>query len=188
MRRTSIPIETIIELRNLLCRLPVRSSARRTLILETAELYGVSPQTVYRSLRQHTLPRSARRTDYGQPRVMPKQDLLRYCEVIAALKVRTSNGQGRHLSTVQAIRLLEEHGINTDSGYLQAPPGLLKKTTVNRYLSQWGYDQEKLSRQPPAVRFEAEYSNQCWHFDLSSSDLKRLKNAVELEPGRGKPL
>jgi hypothetical protein len=47
---------------------------------------------------------------------------------------------------------------------------------------------EKLSRQPPAVHFEAEYSNQCWHFDLSSSDLKRLKNAVELEPGRGKPL
>jgi hypothetical protein len=45
-----------------------------------------------------------------------------------------------------------------------------------------------VSRQPPAVRFEAEYSNQCWHFDLSSSDLKRLKNSVELEPGRGKPL
>ncbi len=169
-------------------RLPTRSSARRTLILETAELYGVSSQTVYRLLRQHTLPRSARRTDYGQPRVMPKQNLLRYCEVIAALKVRTSNGQGRHLSTVQAIRLLEEHGINTDEGHLVAPPGLLKKTTVNRYLKQWGYDKEKLSRQPPAVHFEAEFSNQCWHFDLSCSDLKRLKNSIELEPGRGKPL
>ena len=188
MRRKSIPIETIIELRNLLERLPTRSSARRALILETAELYGVSPETVYRSLRQHTLPHSVRRTDHGQPRVMPKQTLLRYCEVIAALKVRTTNGQGRHLSTVQAIRLLEEHGINTDDGHLKAPPGLLKKTTVNRYLAEWGYDKERLSRQPPAVRFEAEYSNQCWHFDLSSSDLKRLKNAVELEPGRGKPL
>ncbi len=188
MRKRSVPVETIIELRQRLERLPIRSSARRILILETAELYGVSPETVYRNLRQYTLPRSARRTDYGQPRVMPKQNLLRYCEVIAALKVRTSNGQGRHLSTLQAIRLLEEHGINTDDGYLQAPPGLLKKTTVNRYLKQWGYDKERLSRQPPAVRFEAKYSNQCWHFDLSSSDLKRLKNAVELEPGRGKPL
>lgn len=69
-----------------------------------------------------------------------------------------------------------------------APVGLLKKTTVNRYLKQWGYDKERLSRQPIAVRFEAELSNQCWHFDLSPSDLKRLKNAVELEPGRGKPL
>ena len=188
MRRRNIPMETIIELHQRLSRLPSRSSARRTLILETAELYDVSPETIYRSLRQYTFPRSVRRVDYGQPRVMPKPNLLRYCEVIAALKVRTSNGQGRHLSTVQAIRLLEEHGINTSEGYLKAPPGLLKKTTVNRYLARWGYDREKLSRQPPAVRFEAQYSNQCWHFDLSSSDLKRLKNAVELQPGRGKPL
>ncbi len=188
MRRKTIPLESIIELRQRLERLPPRSEARRTLILETAELYGVSAQTVYRKLRQHKLPHSVRRTDYGQPRVMPKPTLLRYCEVIAALKVRTSNNQGRHLSTVQAIRLLEEHGVNTDDGHLQAPTGLLKKTTVNRYLKEWGYDKERLSRQPPAVRFEAEYSNQCWHFDLSSSDLKRLKNSVELEPGRGKPL
>lgn len=188
MRHKSIPVETIIELRQRLERLPARGSARRALIVETAELYGVSPETVYRSLRQHVLPQSVRRTDCGQPRVMPKQTLLRYCEVIAALKVRTTNGQGRHLSTVQAIRLLEEHGINTDAGHISAPSGLLKKTTVNRYLKEWGYNKEKLSRQPPAVRFEAEYSNQCWHFDLSSSDLKRLKNTVELEPGRGKPL
>jgi hypothetical protein len=188
MRRKSIPIETMIELRQRLERLPPRSSARRALIVETAELYGVSPETVYRSLRQHVLPQSVRRNDCGQPRVMPKQTLLRYCEVVAALKVRTTNGQGRHLSTVQAIRLLEEHGINTDTGHISAPPGLLKKTTVNRYLAEWGYDREKLSRQPPAVRFEAESSNQCWHFDLSSSDLKRLKTSVELEAGRGKPL
>ena len=188
MRKTTIPLETIIELRSLLSGLPNRSSERRTLIVETAELYGVSTQTVYRNLQQHNLPRSSRRADYGQPRVMPKAELLRYCEIIAAIKIRTSNNQGRHLSTVQAIRLLEEHGINTDNGHIIAPPDLLKKTTVNRYLKQWGYDKERLSRQPPAVRFEAEYSNQCWHFDLSSSDLKRLKNAVELEPGRGKPL
>lgn len=148
MRRKSIPIETIIELHQRLDRLPKRSSARRTLILETAKLYDVSPETIYRTLRQHTLPRSVRRGDYGQPRVMPKPNLLRYCEVIAALKVRTTNGQGRHLSTVQAIRLLEEHGINTSEGYLKAPPGLLKKTTVNRYLAQWGYDREKLSFNP----------------------------------------
>ena len=188
MRKTTIPLETIIELRNLLERWPKRSPQRRSLIQDTAELYGVSTETVYRNLRHYTQPRSVRRADYGQPRVMPKPELLRYCEVIAALKIRTSNNQGRHLSTVQAIKLLEEHGINTENGHIVAPPGLLKKTTVNRYLKQWGYDKERLSRQPPAVRFEAEYSNQCWHFDLSSSDLKRLKISVELEPGRGKPL
>jgi hypothetical protein len=177
-----------MELRNSLDRLPARSKERRVLIEETAELYGVSTVTIYRALKEYITPRSVRRADYGKPRVMPQQTLLRYCEIIAALKVRTSNGQGRHLSTTQAIRLLEEHGINISDGHLQAPSGLLKKTTVNRYLKQWGYDKERLSRQPPAVRFEAEYSNQCWHFDLSSSDLKRLKNSVELEPGRGKPL
>ena len=188
MRRRGIPTETLMELRNSLDRHPPRSKERRILVEETAQLYGVSTVTIYRALKEYITPRSVRRADYGKPRVMPQQTLLRYCEIIAALKVRTSNGQGRHLSTVQAIRLLEEHGINTEDGHLQAPSGLLKKTTVNRYLKQWGYDREKLSRQPPAVRFEAEYSNQCWHFDLSSSDLKRLKNAVELEPGRGKPL
>ena len=77
MRKASIPLETIIELRQRLERWPKRSSERRTLILETAELYGVSPETVYRNLRNNTLPRSVRRTDYGQTRVMPKQDLLR---------------------------------------------------------------------------------------------------------------
>lgn len=188
MKRRGIPLETLMELRSALDRLPPRSSQRRRLIEETALLYGVSQVTIYRALKEYIAPKSVRRADCGQPRVMPKPTLVRYCEIIAALKVRTSNGQGRHLSTVQAIRLLEEHGINTTEGHLQAPPGLLKKTTVNRYLKQWGYDKERLSRQPPAVRFEAEFSNQCWHFDLSSSDLKRLKNAAELEPGRGKPL
>ena len=119
---------------------------------------------------------------------MPKNSLERYCEVIAALKVRTSNRKGRHLSTVQAIRLLEEYGIETPDGHLQAPVGLLKKTTVNRYLKQWGYNHEKLSRQPPAVRFQADYSNQCWHFDLSPSDLKYLKNPSWIDESRGQPL
>ena len=108
--------------------------------------------------------------------------------MIAALKIRTSNRKGRHLSTVTAIRLLEEHGIETPEGHLQAPVGLLKKTTINRYLKQWGYDHQTLLRQPPAVRFQAEESNQCWHFDLSPSDLKHLKNVPEWAEGKGRPL
>ena len=126
MKRRGIPVETLMELRNSLDRLPPRSKERRILVEETAELYGVSKVTLYRALKEYITPLSVRRADYRQPRVMPKQDLLRYCEVIAALKIRTSNNQGRHLSTVQAIRLLEEHGINTDDGYLKAPIGLLK--------------------------------------------------------------
>ncbi|QFS50626.1 hypothetical protein [Nostoc sphaeroides] len=89
---------------------------------------------------------------------------------------------------MQAIRLLEEDGINTPDGHVIVPAGLLKATTVNRYLKKWGYDRDTLLRQPPAVRFQAEYSNQCWHFDLSPSDLKHVKSPAWIEPGRGHPL
>ena len=54
-------------------------------------------------------------------------------QVIAALKLRTTNKQGRHLSTAEAIRLLEVHGVDTPSGFLQAPAAVLKKSTVDRY-------------------------------------------------------
>ncbi|MEG3991253.1 hypothetical protein QUA13_29725 [Microcoleus sp. S28C3] len=128
------------------------------------------------------------RADRGEPRVVPKATLERYCEVIAAIKVRTSNRKRRHLSTGEAIRLLEERGIHTPDGHVLVPSGLLKVTTVNRYLKQWGYDWERLMRQPPAVRFQAELSNDCWHFDLSPSDLKHLKAPAWIEPGRGHPL
>jgi hypothetical protein len=183
-----IPHEALIELKQRLGQLPSRSRIRRLLIQETAQLYGVSPDTIYRALKEKTKPHSARRIDCGKPRVMPKDTLERYCEVVAALKVRTSNKKGRHLSTSEAIRLLEEEGINTPDGDLQAPKGLLKKATVNRYLKQWGYDYETLRRQPPAVRFQAEQSNECWHFDLSPSDLKHVKSPATIEPGRGHPL
>lgn len=81
---------------------------RPRLISETAQLYGVSKVTVYRALRSHAHLKGTRRADYGQPRVMGVEKLERYCEVIAALKVRTSNRKGRHLSTGEAIRLVEK--------------------------------------------------------------------------------
>src|SRR5438874_9683223 len=69
-----------------------------------------------------------------------------------------------------------------------APASLLTKTTVNRYLKRWGYDHPTLLKQPPAVRFQAEHSNECWHFDLSPSDLKHVKAPVWMQDGRGRPL
>jgi len=45
--------------------------------------------------------------------------------IVAALKIRTSNKKGRHLSTARAIRLLEEDGVETPEGLVRAPPGLL---------------------------------------------------------------
>ncbi|NEQ78551.1 MAG: helix-turn-helix domain-containing protein, partial [Okeania sp. SIO2C9] len=180
-----IPPEAIVELYQRLGQLPSRSPLRRQVIQEAAQLYGVSEDTIYRALRERGKLHSTRRADYGVPRIIPKVTLERYCEIIAALKVRTCNRKGRHLSTVEAIRLLEEHGINTPDGHLLAPQNLLKKATVNRYLKLWGYDHQTLSRQPPAVRFQAQQSNECWHFDLSPSDLKQVKAPAWIEPERG---
>jgi hypothetical protein len=51
----------------------------------------------------------------------------------------------------------------------------------------WGLDQTRLSRQPPVTRFQAENSNDCWQFDLSSSDLKYIYKPDWIDPSRGMP-
>lgn len=38
------------------------------------------------------------------------------------------------------------------------------------------------------MRFQARHSNDCWHFDLSPSDLKQVKRPAWFEEGRGHPL
>jgi hypothetical protein len=100
-----IPLEAVIELKKRLETLPSRCTERRILIQETASLYGISEQTMYRILKEHSGIKSSRRADCGIPRITSKVSLERYCEVIAALKIRTSNKKGRHISTAQAIRL-----------------------------------------------------------------------------------
>jgi hypothetical protein len=188
MAHKAIPAEALVELRQRLAALPPRSAARRQLVHDTASLYGVSATTLYRALRDRARPRAVRRSDRGTPRILPADQMQRYCEIIAAIKLRTSNKQGRHLSTAEAIRLIETCGIDTPDGYIHAPPGGLTRPTVNRYLKQWGYDRTTLLRPPPAVRFQAEYSNDCWHFDLSPSDLKQVKAPAWMQEGRGHPL
>ena len=98
----------------------------------TAELYGVTRSTLYRALRGQLRPQAAQRVDKGIPRAMPAAALERYCEIIAALKLRTTNGKGRHLSTRRAIALLEEHGVETKDGLVRAPRGVLKRPTLDR--------------------------------------------------------
>jgi transposase len=107
MSRHAISPEALSDLRRQLEPLPPRSAERRQRIQEAAAFYGVSEPTLYRLLRQRRQLRSLGRADRGAPRVLPKAELERYLEVIAALKVRTSNGKGRHLSTREAIRSLK---------------------------------------------------------------------------------
>lgn len=188
MSHHAIPAEALMDLRRRLATLPPRSPERRRLMHETARLYGVSEQTLYRVLSQQGKPHAVtRRTDRGLPRVLPKGDLDRYLELIAAVKLRTTNRKGRHLSTGEAIRLLEDYGLETPEGRVQAPKGGLKTATVNRYLKQWGLDWHTLRREPPAVRFQAEHSNELWQFDISPSDLKQLKVPAWVDATKGPP-
>jgi len=154
-----IPHEALASLRHRLATLPARHPDRKHLVANDAALYGLSRSTLYRGLRQHPRPKPLHRVDRGRPKVAAATDLERWCETIAAMKLRTLNGKGRHLSTAGAIRILEEHGVETPDGPVRLPPGLLSKATANRYLRQWGYDHDRMTRAPAAVRFQAEHSN-----------------------------
>src|SRR2546422_11106021 len=160
MSRHAISPEALSDLRHQQETLPPRSVERRHRIQEPAAFYGISEPTLYRLLRQRRQPRSLGRADRGSPRVLPQAALERYLELIAALKVRTSNGKGRHLSTREAIRLLEDYGLDTTEGRVQAPKGLLKTPTVNAYLKAWGLDWRTLRRGAPAGRCQAHYSKE----------------------------
>lgn len=93
MRPNTLPVETLLALRQQLDDLPPRAPERHTLIADTATLYGVSPATVYRALRDFYKPKLVGRTDRGQSRRLPTAQMERYCELVAALKVRTTNRQ-----------------------------------------------------------------------------------------------
>ena len=69
-----------------------------------------------------------------------------------------------------------------------SPKGLLSKTTVDFHLRQFHLDQGRLRLEPPAVRFQAERSNDCWQFDMSPSDLKYIESPPWVDPAKGQPL
>lgn len=186
-RRGGIPTEALVALRKRLAALPGRDPLRREAVAQAAQLFGVSRATVYRSLKALHRPKDLRRADRGQPRAIAAPEMARYCEIVAALKIRSGNGKGRKLSTSRAIEIIEQHGVGTPDGHVQAPPGLLKRPTVDRWLRTWGYDHPRMTRAPAAVRFEARHSNALWQFDMSPSDLKRIAQPEWIEPGRGAP-
>ena len=183
-----IAVEVLIDLRRRLDQLPARSRERRDIMRQAAALYGISESTLYRQLEKLYRPKALRRADQGVPRTLPEAEMMRYCEVIAALKIRTMNKKGRYISTVRAIEVLEQMGIDTPEGRIQPEKGRLRKATVNRYLKHWGFDHRTLTYQVPAVRFQARSSNECWQFDLSPSDLKHVKEPLWHDPSKGRPI
>ena len=97
------PGEALVDLRRRLALLSPRDPARTEVMARAAEAYGVSVWTIYRALRELTRPKSVRRSDHGSTRAVPGAGMERYAEIVAALKIRTSNKKGRHLSTARAI-------------------------------------------------------------------------------------
>ena len=181
------PGEALVDLRRRLALLSPRDPARSEVIARAAAAYGVSVWTIYRALRELTRPKSVRRSDHGSTRAAPAAAMERYAEIIAALKIRTSNKKGRHLSTARAIRLLEEDGVETPEGLVRAPVGLLKRPTIDRLLRASGLDYARVTSPVAAVRFQAKRSNELWQFDMSPSDLKQVEAPLWIEHGRGKP-
>jgi hypothetical protein len=167
-----------------LAALPARHPERKQLMESTAQLYAVSRATLYRLLRPDRRPKDAHRSDRGSSRTMSADQIERLCAVVAAMKVRTTNRKGRHLSTVRVLELLEKYGVDTPDGFLKLEPGRLTASTLNRHLSRLGYDHGRMTREPPAVRFQAEHANALWHFDMSPSDLKQLKAPSWIDPDR----
>ena len=75
MRRKRPSDETLVLLRRKLEDLPPRSEERRHLIVDCADLHGVSDATIYRALREQFRPRSLHRRDRGKPRRAARDDL-----------------------------------------------------------------------------------------------------------------
>ena len=181
------PGEALVDLRRRLSLLPPRDAGRTEIIARAAQAYGISIPTMYRALRELSRPKSIRRADHGRTRVAPQGEMERYAEIVAAMKLRTLNGKGRHMSTAEVIRHLEETGVETPDGLVKAPAGLLKRATVDRLLRTSGLDVARATRPVAAVRFQARRSNEMWHFDMSPSDLKQVEAPLWVEQGRGKP-
>ena len=172
---SAVPIEALATLRRRLAALSPRHPERRRLMEATAQLYAVSRATLYRLLREGRRPKEAYRSDRGRPRALPADEIEHLCAIVAAMKIRTTNRKGRHLSTVRVLELLEKHGVDTPDGFVKLDKGRVTASTLNRHLNRLGYDHQRMIREPPAVRFQAEHSNALWHFDMSPSDLKQFK-------------
>jgi len=87
----AVPMEAIVALRRRLAALPIRHPERLALMDSMANLYAVSRATLYRLLRGDRRPKDAHRADRGKPRIMPAVEIEHWCEIVAALKVRTTN-------------------------------------------------------------------------------------------------
>lgn len=176
MIKKPLPTEVIVGLYHQLANLSAKHPDRKLLIQEVSQTFDVSLSTVRRALKNYRRPHATGRSDYNQPRKISREEMLRYCELIAALKIRSTNRKGKQLSTPRAIEILENHGVELEDRKIISPKGLLTKPTINRYLKSFGFSSKNFRCEPVVVRFQATYSNECWQLDFTPSELKRLSD------------
>ena len=174
MTKKILPIEVIVALYNQITNLSAKHPDRNRFIKEAAQTFNVSLSTIRRALKNYHKPRSIKRSDYNKPRNISSEEMLRYCELIAALKIRSTNRKGKQLSTPRIIEILENHGVEIEGKRIMISKGLLTKPTVNRYLKRFGLTSKNFLCEPVVVRFQATYSNECWQLDFTPSELRSL--------------
>ena len=73
MPRHPLPPEALLDLRRRRAGLAPRSPERRALMQQTAALYGVSEDVLYRALRERARPKALNRSDRGCRGSCPRQ-------------------------------------------------------------------------------------------------------------------
>jgi hypothetical protein len=181
-----IPLEILYRLDEKITNLPNNGKLRRALIQEVAECYQLSEATVYRQLTRLMLHPAKRvvRKDKGHSRIIKDDDLHYYCQLIAAMKIRSMNSKKHMLSTARCIKFLEEDGVDVKGRAIKVALNLLKVSTVNTYLKHYLIAPDDILTEPTVNHFEASYSNQCWQLDITPSELHRLPTQHPDDPRR----
>lgn len=179
-----IPLEILYRLDEKITNLPNNGKLRHTLIQEVAEYYQLSETTVYRQLKKLMLHPCKRitRKDKGHSRIIKDNELHYYCQLIAAMKIRSINGKKHMLSTARCIQFLENDGLVVKGRRIKLECNLLKVSTVNNYLNQYLISPNDILSEPTVNHFEASYSNQCWQLDITPSELHRLPSQSPNDP------
>lgn len=181
-----IPLEVLLRLDEKITNLPHNGKLRHSYVQEVAACYQVSQSTVYRQLQQLNMHPKERKTrkDRGCPKIIDEAALFHYCQLVAAMKIRSMNSKRHMLSTESCIRFLENDGVIVRERLIKAPQGLLKVSTVNRYLNDYWISPDDVLAEPTVNHFEGAYSNQCWQLDITPSELYRLASQHSDDPRR----
>ncbi|MFM9432987.1 hypothetical protein ACFDR9_000016 [Janthinobacterium sp. CG_23.3] len=186
-RRKAIPVDSLLQRRQRLDRLPRKSLERAAQIAAAAGLYGVSATTVYWALQAVQKPNAVHRADHGKPPLLPQNGagaLLR-----ADRGAETAHHQQGRAPPFHRAGHRADGGLRrgNDTGLGQGAQGPAAASDRQSPPFPLRLDQPHLLREPPALRFQAEHSNDCWQFDMAPSDLKHIDKPDWIDPLKGVP-